>query len=234
MCCWLCCCVLWCVVVCCCVLLCVVVCCCVLLVLVVGLDPPHPTPDPPTPPFRQTPLRRTPLRRTDQNFALFFPLPLPFRSFSLSLWCLLVEFGCSPGFHTTTRELQTCTFEGPGASNTTKIQQEDTRERQKARNGDGRGEKKREILDLPPFGATLWGATMTPRSKIGLVKIGLAKVGFGQNWPGQNQDGQKWIGPNWPNQDGQNGIGQSRSLPGPCRKIRYLMPTGQSQKRALP
>ena len=30
-----------------------------------------------------------------------------------------------PGFHTTARELQTCTFEGPGASNTTKIPRED-------------------------------------------------------------------------------------------------------------
>ena len=31
----------------------------------------------------------------------------------------------SPPFHTTARELQTCAFEGPGASNTTKIQRED-------------------------------------------------------------------------------------------------------------
>ena len=35
---------------------------------------------------------------------------------------------------------------------------------------------------------------------------------IGQNWIGQNWIGQNWIGPNWPNQDGQNGIGQSRSL----------------------
>ena len=42
------------------------------------------------------------------------------------------------------------------------------------------------------FGPTLWDPTMTPKI--------LAKNGFGQNWL-------------WPNQDGQNGIGQSRSLP---------------------
>ena len=34
-----------------------------------------------------------------------------------------------PGFHTTTRELQTCTFQGPGASNTTKIPRKDPEKR---------------------------------------------------------------------------------------------------------
>ena len=65
--------------------------------------------------------------------------------------------------------------------------------------------------------AKFWGPTLRRLFKIGLAKIGLAKIGFGQNWPGQNHDGQKWIGQNWiqsrSNQDGQNGIGQSRSLP---------------------
>ena len=84
------------------------------------------------------------LRRTAQNFARCFPLPPQFRSFSLS-GCLLVEFwwcfrrpgpqictfglsGCrvkhwrlrGRRLHTTAQELQTFTFEGPGASNTTK------------------------------------------------------------------------------------------------------------------
>ena len=53
-----------------------------------------------------TPLPWTVLRRTAQNFAL-----------------TLADFG-PPGLHTTARELQTGTFEGPGASNTTKIQRE--------------------------------------------------------------------------------------------------------------
>ena len=47
--------------------------------------PALPRDRPPTgPPFRRTALRRTALRRTAQNFALFFPLPLPF-SFFFSL-----------------------------------------------------------------------------------------------------------------------------------------------------
>ena len=57
-----------------------------------------------------------------------------------------------PGFHTTTRELQTCTFEGPGTSNTTKIPREDPQEREERMKivaGEG---KKREMLG-PPFEA---------------------------------------------------------------------------------
>ena len=79
---------------CCCVLLLVLrfvrcccgscgVCCCLLLclwfVLVVWL-------------LVWTTLRRTPLRRTAQNFALFFPLPSPCRSFLCLSGCLLVDF----------------------------------------------------------------------------------------------------------------------------------------------
>ena len=41
-----------------------------------------------------------------------------------------IKFGPT-GFHTTARELQTRTFEGPGASNTTKIQREDPPERKR-------------------------------------------------------------------------------------------------------
>ena len=50
------------------------------------------------------------------------------------------------GFHTTARELQTCTFEDPGASNTTKIPREDPQREKKSENGGGRGNKKRDIL----------------------------------------------------------------------------------------
>ena len=56
------------------------------------------------------------------KISLFFPLFRPhFRSFSLSLWgssrgILVVG---PPGFHTTARELQTYTLEGPDASKTT-------------------------------------------------------------------------------------------------------------------
>ena len=58
-----------------------------------------------------------------------------------------------PGLHTTARELQTCTFEGPGASNTTKIPRERPKEREKRmKNCGGRGKKKREILGPHPSG----------------------------------------------------------------------------------
>ena len=59
---------------------------------------------------------------------------------------------------TTARELPTCTFTGPGASNTTKIPREDPqRERKKkSENVGGRGEKKkREILGPPASGSPL-------------------------------------------------------------------------------
>ena len=55
-----------------------------------------------------------------------------------------------PGFHTTARELQTYTFKGPGASNTTKFPREDPQ--RKSENGGGRGKKKREILGGPAEG----------------------------------------------------------------------------------
>ena len=44
---------------------------------------------------------------------------------------------------------QTCTFEGPGASNTTKIPREDPQRERKSENGGGRGNKKRESLGGP-------------------------------------------------------------------------------------
>ena len=54
------------------------------------------------------------------------------------------------GLHTTTRELQTCTFDSPDASNT-------ERKRRKKIVAGG-GKKKREILGPPPFGAPPFGA----------------------------------------------------------------------------
>ena len=59
-----------------------------------------------------------PLRRTAQIFAVFPSSSSIFAFSSLE----------PPGFHTTARELQTCTFEGPSPSNTTR---EDPRERKK-------------------------------------------------------------------------------------------------------
>ena len=62
-----------------------------------------------------------------------------------------------PGLHTTTRELQTCTFERTGASNTTKIPRKRPKEREKRIKNCGGREKKREILGPPPFGASPFG-----------------------------------------------------------------------------
>ena len=60
---------------------------------------------------------------------------------------------CRPlGFHTTARELQTCTFEGPGASNTTTIPREDPRERKKERKWGRERGKKVQNLGPPTFG----------------------------------------------------------------------------------
>ena len=123
-----------------------------------------------------------------------------------------------PGLHTTTRELQTCTFDSPGASNTTKIPRADPRKTKRAKMGRERDKKVRHF-GLPtlrgptlrgphPSGHTDCETTKTHMlaknglAKIGLAKIGLAKIGFGQNWIGQN----------WSNKDGQKRIGQKRSL----------------------
>ena len=56
--------------------------------------------------------------------------------------------------HTTTRELQTCTFERPGATNTTKIPRKRPKERAKRlkKTVAGEGTKKREILGPHPSG----------------------------------------------------------------------------------
>ena len=101
------------------------------------------------------PQRVGPQRVGAKNLALFFPSPATILILSSSFggpcvefwWCLkrlgpeMCTFGvlglsCEapaalgpPGLHTTARELQTCTFQGP--KNTTKIQRKDTQERKK-------------------------------------------------------------------------------------------------------
>ena len=72
------------------------------------------------------------------------------------------------GSHTTARELQTCTFERPGASNTTKIPRKGpTREGEKNKNCGGRRKKKRKILGPHRSGPTLRGPT--PSGPLGLA-----------------------------------------------------------------
>ena len=108
------------------------------------------------------------------------------------------------GSHTTARELQTCTFEGPGASNTTKIPRKKPKEREKRiKTVAGEGKKSAKFWAATLRGPTLrgpqlrgphffWvrGPTMTPKM---LAQIGLAKNWIGQNW--------LWPKPRWPKMD---------------------------------
>ena len=60
-----------------------------------------------------------------------------------------------PGLHTTSRELQTCTSEGPGLKHH-QFHERTLQRGRKNENGSGRRKKKREIQGSPPFGAPLF------------------------------------------------------------------------------
>ena len=75
---------------------------------------------------------------------------------ALGLSCETPAASGPPGLHTTTRELQTCTFERPGASNTTKIPREDPQKGKKRTNfSAGEGKKSPPPFGPPPFGPPL-------------------------------------------------------------------------------
>ena len=149
--------------------------------------------------------------------------------------------GCVQGLSAgpTARELQTCTFERPGLT-PPKFHEKTPRETQKNRNGHGKRKKNAKFLGRGP---TLRGPTLRAPLFLGSVRaphplgphpLGphpLGPHGSGptlrgpttsgphhdtknipKNWIGQNHDGQNWIGQKLC-QDGQNGIGQNRSLP---------------------
>ena len=96
-----------------------------------------------------------------------------------------VAFG-PPGFHTTARELQTCTFQCTCASNTTKIPREDTqRDTKRAKRWWERGKKTRNFGLLYPSGPHPSAPhpsehpkkTETPIwAKVGLAKVGQSRV----------------------------------------------------------
>ena len=66
-----------------------------------------------------------------------------------------------PGLHTTTRELRTCTFQGPSASNTTKIQRKDPQEMERRMKKAGEGKKKARNFGPPTLrGPTLRSPTL--------------------------------------------------------------------------
>ena len=153
---------------CCCVLL---YCCCVLLCWF-GPSPPH-----------AGPALRIPFRRTTQNFALLFFLSRPHVAlFSLgrsSRWSV----AASPGFHKTARELQTCTFQAPALQTPPNSTRRHPERDKKERKWGERGQKKREILDLP----TLRPPTLRAPNPSGPSTLrapppfGLEETDFGQS-----------------------------------------------------
>ena len=90
----------------------------------------------------------------------------------------------SHGFHTTARELQTCTIQGPDVSNTTKIPRKDPkRQKEKRKLWREKGKKKARNFGPPPFWAppfwaphffSVWASTLrgsTLRAPHFVVKI---------------------------------------------------------------
>ena len=111
-----------------------------------------------------------------------------------------------PGFHTTTLELQTCTFKGPSAPNTAKIPREDTqRETKRAIMVAGEEQKSAKFRPAhPPFGAQFF---------LGLGPTFWAHHDTDRIWPKlarPNQDGPKWMGQNGWAKIGLAKIGQIR------------------------
>ena len=82
-----------------------------------------------------------------------------------------------PGLHTTTGELQTCTFQGPGASNTTKIPRKDPQERERQKIVAGEGKKSAKLWASTLLGPTLRG----PPFVVPKFNIQLAEVEIGRN-----------------------------------------------------
>ena len=130
---------------------------------------------PPDPPSTDLPPPDRPKFRS-----FLYPLPPPSRSFCVSLGVFSLNFGgvfevqnpsivhvwalglCEtsaasgpPGFHTTTRELQTCTFD-PSASHTTRKPREDPQRETKERNLWWETEKKEPHPSGPHPSAPFW------------------------------------------------------------------------------
>ena len=152
-----------------------------LVLLFLFLSPKTWTPD--TPSAGQPPAGTT-LRRTAQNFALFFPAPATiFILLSLSTGSLVELVFCKARtLRASGRGLQTCTFQGPGASNTTQIRRRTPkRGREEWKLWREKG-KKRKILGLPPSGPyPVW--SQKSNSKLAEVEIGRSRNWPKSNWP---------------------------------------------------
>ena len=105
------------------------------------------------------------------------------------------------GSHTTARELQTCTFHGPGASNTTKIPRKDPKREKEERNlWREKGRKS----------AKFWAPHPSGLHPSGPPPFGASTL-RGLHPSGPHPSGQVW--PKSANKDGQSRFGQSRSQP---------------------
>ena len=112
----------------------------------------------PGPPSAGPPFPCTALPGTAQNFTLFFPSPAAKFVLFFPLW---VSSGGPPD--RAARELQTCTSERPGTSNTTKIPREDNQRGKKRTNfAAGEGKKRAKFWAPTLRGSTLRGSTTTP------------------------------------------------------------------------
>ena len=150
---------------------------------------------------------------------------------ALGLSCEAPATPKPPGLHTTTRELQTCTFEGPGLQKTPPKLNETPERDKKSENGDGRGKKERNFgrsgvgrsgvgwSSARGYSATWSGArgepegpTPTPNTNTQQQQHITQQHITKKDWPKMDWPklaakwaGPKWIGPNW--------IGQRRPLP---------------------
>ena len=92
---------------------------------------------------------------------------------------------CGCRLQTTTRELQTCTFQAPGASKTPPKFTRRHQESEKKREFLGPPQWAPQLLPAPPFNSeTLSGPEGGPHRPLKL-KFGVAQTWFGQNWFGQ-------------------------------------------------
>ena len=134
------------------------------------------------------------------------------------------------GSHTTVRELQTCTFERPGAS---KHHQNSTRRPPERHNENetvaGKGRKSAKFWAPHPSGPHP-SRPLSLRGRFGQsrpIKVGQSRFGqsrsikVGQsrsNFSVQSRFGQSRIWPKSVNKDGQSRFGQSRSQPEICAR----------------
>ena len=98
-----------------------------------------------------------------------------------------------PGFHTTARELQTCTFEGPGASNTTKIPREDPQRKREERKKlvAGEGKKRAKFWAVRRRGGPAEGVL------VGVVRVGAVRVWGPEGWGPEGWGPEGWGPEGW-------------------------------------